>query len=145
MSARHFAELGGTYVIARGVLTNQDMLLRSPLLRVSGKGTVDLPRRRVDYRIEPKVVASTKGQGSTADAAGIKVPVIVSGPWDNLSYKPDLAGALGGLAKDPKKALDSLKGLIPGVPGTGTSDPEKSTPALPIPDAADKLKKLFGR
>lgn len=140
-----FAELGGTYVIARGVLTNQDMLLKLPLLRVSGKGTVDLPKRRVDYRIEPKVVASTQGQGGTADAAGVKVPVVISGPWDNLSYKPDLAGALGGLAKDPKKALDSLKGLVPGVPGTGTSDPGKSAPTPAIPDAEDKLKKLFGR
>jgi AsmA protein len=135
-----FAELGGTYVIRRGILTNNDFLMKSPLLRLSGKGTVGLPARRVNYRIEPKIVASTKGQGAGAGAAGISVPVIVSGPWENISYKPDLAGAIGGLAKDPTKALKSLKGLIPGPSGSGGSMPK-----LRIPDPKKLLKGLFGR
>ena len=135
-----FAELGGTYVIERGILTNNDLLLKSPLLRLSGKGNVGLPKRMVNYRLEPKIVASTKGQGGKAGAGGISVPVIVSGPWDNLSYKPDLAGVLGGIAKDPTKALDSVKGLIPGKSDTGSSMPK-----LPIPDVKEKLKGLFGR
>lgn len=133
-----FAELAGTYVIRRGVLSNSDLSLKSPLLRLSGKGTVDLPKQRVDYRIEPKLVASAKGQGSSTNAPGISVPVIVSGPWSNISYKPDLAGAIGGLAKDPSKALDSLKQLIPGKSGG-------DKPAIEIPDAVNKLKGLFGR
>ena len=97
-----------------------------------------MPKQRVDYRIEPKLVASTKGQGSSSNASGISVPVIVSGPWSNISYKPDLAGALGGLAKDPSKAIDSLKQLIPGKSGG-------SKPAIKIPDAVNQLKGLFGR
>lgn len=111
-----FAELGGTYVIRRGVLSKNDLSFKSPLLRLSGKGTVDMPKQRVNYRIEPKLVASAKGQGSSTSAPGISVSVIVSGPWNNISYKPDLAGA-GGLAKDPSKALDSLKKLILGKSG----------------------------
>ena len=133
-----FAELGGTYVIRQGVLSNTDLSLKSPLLRLSGKGTVDLPKQRVDYRITPKLVASTKGQGSSSTASGISVPVIVSGPWSNISYKPDLAGALGGLAKDPSKALDSLKNLVPGKSGG-------DKPTVKIPDAVNQLKGLFGR
>ncbi|NKB22027.1 MAG: AsmA family protein [Alphaproteobacteria bacterium] len=132
-----FAELGGTYVIRRGVLRNSDLSLKSPLLRLAGKGTVDMPKQTVNYRIEPKLVASTKGQGSSGSASGISVPVIVSGPWSNISYKPDLAGAIGGLAKDPSKALDSLKKLIPGKSGG-------DKPAIKIPDAVNKLKGLFG-
>jgi len=133
-----FAELGGTYVIRRGVLSNSDLSLKSPLLRLSGKGTFDMPKQRVNYRITPKLVASTKGQGSSSTSSGISVPVVVSGPWSNISYKPDLAGALGGLAKDPSKALDSLKKLIPGKSGGGK-------PAIKIPDAVNQLKGLFGR
>ena len=135
-----FAELGGTYVIRRGILTNNDLLLKSPLLRLTGRGTVTLPRQRIDYRLKPKIVASTRGQDSRAGAPGISVPVIVSGPWDNISYKPDLAGAIGGIAKDPAKALDTLKGLLSGTSGDGDS---KST--LSIPDAGKLLKGLFGR
>jgi AsmA protein len=134
-----FAERGGTYVIRHGVLTNTDLSLKSPLLRLSGKGTVDLPKQRVDdYRITPKLVASSKGQGGSSSASGISVPVIVSGPWNNISYKPDLAGTLGGLAKDPSKARDSLKKLIPEKSGGGK-------PAVKILDAVNKLKGLFGR
>jgi AsmA protein len=59
----------------------------------------------------------------------------VSGPWDNLSYKPDLAGVIDGIVKDPKKALEWLKNLIPRQGGSGG--------ALPKPE--DVLKKLFGR
>ncbi len=132
-----FAELSGTFNIVRGVLTNNDLALLSPLLRVGGKGTVNLPNRTVNYRIEPKVVASTQGQGGNTDTSGIKVPVLVSGPWDNLSYKPDLAGMIDGIAKDPKKALEGLKNLIPGQGGSGGGS------ALPKPE--DALKKLFGR
>ncbi len=135
-----FAELGGTYVIRRGILTNNDLSLKSPLLRLAGKGTVDLPNQTVDYRLEPKIVASTTGQGGSASAAGISVPVIVSGPWSNISYRPDLAGALGGLAKTPGKALESLKQLIPGQSGSGAE-----TSPSPLPDIENKLKGLFGK
>jgi len=135
-----FAELGGTFVIRHGVLANSGLLLKSPLLRLSGKGKVDLPKRRLNYRIEPKIVASTKGQGGSSGAGGISVPVISSGPWDNISYKPDLAGALGGLAKDSTKVLKSLKNLIPGKSSGGSSKPK-----LPIPDPGKLLKGLFGR
>jgi AsmA protein len=134
-----FAELSGTFKIVNGILLNDDLTLLSPLLRVGGKGTVDMPNRSVNYRIEPKIVASTKGQGGSADSSGIKVPVVVSGPWDNLSYKPDLAGVIDGIVKDPKKALEGLKNLIPGQGGSGGG----AGSALPKPE--DALKKLFGR
>jgi AsmA protein len=115
----NFTELGGAYVIRRGVLTNTNLFLRSPLLHLLGKSTADLPKQRVNYRTEPKLVASSKWQGSSASAAGTSVPVIVSNSWSNISYKPDLAGVIGGLAKDPSKALASLKKLIPGKSGGG--------------------------
>jgi AsmA protein len=104
-------------------VTNTDMALKSPILRVTGKGTVDLPQRRVSYRVEPKAVATTQGQGGPADVAGITVPVIVEGPWDNLSYRPDLAGAVGSATKG--KAIEELEKRVPG--------------------AGDLGKRLFGR
>ncbi len=134
-----FAELGGTYVIKNGILTNNDLELKSPLLRISGKGTVNLPQRTVDYRVEPKVVASTTGQGGKSDLSGVMVPVIVSGPWDNLSYKPDLAGALSGAAKG--KAMEQLQKVLPGGKNGGTSGGTSS----PVPDVGGAIKGLFGK
>ena len=49
-----FAELGGTFTVKQGILANDDMHLQAPALRIGGRGTVDLPKRTLDYRIEPK-------------------------------------------------------------------------------------------
>jgi AsmA protein len=105
-----FAKLAGTFTIANGIVTNRDTALESPLLRVAAAGTVDLPKRTVNYRVEPKVVASVEGQGGKTDLAGLTVPVIVEGPWDNLSYRPDLAA----LAKGAAGAV--VKGVLGGGP-----------------------------
>lgn len=113
-----FAELGGTFTITRGILVNNDLALKSPLLRVEGKGTVDLPARSVNYRIDPKVVASLEGQGG-GNAAGIVVPVLVTGPWDNLSYRPDLEALVKQNVQNVGKAVESL---IPGVGGGKSQD-----------------------
>lgn len=113
-----FAELGGTFTIAKGILTNNDLALKSPLLRVEGKGTVDLPQRSVNYRIDPKVVASLQGQGGS-NAGGLVVPVLVSGPWDNLSYRPDLEALVKQNAQNVGKAVEGLLGG--GKSGTSSS------------------------
>jgi AsmA protein len=106
-----FAELSGSFTIKNGLVSNDDLKMLSPLLRVSGKGTADMPPRTVNYRVEPKAVSSLSGQGGVADKAGITVPIIVEGSWDNPSFRPDLTGAISDLAKDPAKALDAVKGL----------------------------------
>ncbi len=73
-------------------------------------------------------------------------PVVVSGPWHNLSYKPDLAAAIGDIAKDPDKALKSLRKLIPGLSDTGTGSTTQGSGSPPSTmDAERMLKKLFGR
>ncbi len=108
-----FAELSATYTIAKGIVTNTDLSLKSPLLRVAGAGTVDIPKRTVDYRIEPKVAMTTEGQGGDKEAAGVMVPVLVQGPWTDLGYRPDLAGLLGRNLGDPAKALETVTGTPP--------------------------------
>ena len=144
-----FAELSGTFDIKNGLLSNNDLKLLSPLLRVEGKGTSDLPSRMVDYRVEPKAVASLEGQGGDSGASGITVPVLVSGPWHNLSYKPDLTGAIEDIAKDPTKALESVGGgagkALEGVLKGGDSESGDSSGGIKVPEDAGKaLKGLFG-
>jgi len=100
-----FSHLTGTFTVTNGIVHNNDLVLDSPGLKAEGAGTIDLPQRRVDYKVTPKV-------------AGLSVPVNVQGPWDNLSYVPDVAGIVkGGVGG----AVDTLKGAIPGVPGGGSS------------------------
>ncbi|HEX3971905.1 MAG TPA: AsmA family protein [Stellaceae bacterium] len=96
-NATDFGALTGTYTITNGILKNNDLKLTSSEVPMTGAGTVDLPARTVNYRLTPNV------------AGLLAVPVDITGPWDNLSYRPDLAGIAKGLAKDPGKALDVLK------------------------------------
>lgn len=126
-----FAELGGTFTITNGIVTNKDLALKSPLLRVEGAGTVELPPRTVHYRVTPKAVASLEGQGGKSDLGGVAVPVIVEGPWENLSFRPDLEA----LAKG--KAQEALQGAIDKKLGGSTGG---SNIPLPINPGS-----LFGR
>jgi AsmA protein len=111
-----FSELAGTFTIASGVVSNQDLALKSPLLRVAGAGTVDLPKRAMNYRIDPKAAATVQGQGGKSDVAGIEVPVIIEGPWDNLTYRPDLAAMVKGQAEQKVKGL--IEKAVPGATNT---------------------------
>ena len=93
-----FSTLSGTYTITNGILKNNDLQLASSELPMSGAGTVDLPQRRVDYRLTPKV------------AGAVAVPVLITGPWDHLSYRPDI----GAMLKQPGKTLQNLQNALPG-------------------------------
>jgi AsmA protein len=97
-----FGSLTGTFTITNGVLHNTDLLLKSGLVPVTGAGTANLPERTADYR----VVVSPAGT--------VGIPILVRGPWDHLSYQPDLAGIVQGIGQAPGKALDQLKNLVPG-------------------------------
>jgi AsmA protein len=159
-----FAELSGTFKITKGILTNKDLTMQAPLLRLSGAGIVDMPKKTVNYRIEPKAAATTKGQGGGADVAGIMVPVLVEGPWHDLSYKPDLKGMIGAAAKLPSKVGESVGGLVKGgaggakdavsgtlgklkeiAPAAGGATKPAEAPSSPSTNPLGTVKKLFGK
>ncbi|MEM7023559.1 MAG: AsmA family protein [Pseudomonadota bacterium] len=123
-----FGELSGSFVIRDGILTNDDMRLQAPVLRVNGRGQVDLPARTVNYLIEPKAAATLEGQGGSQDAAGVLVPVAIQGPWDDLSYKPDLSGVLDAALKSPEALKEEAKRL-----GSSAKDVKRA-----LEDAAKK-------
>jgi AsmA protein len=135
-----FSEMSGTFTITNGIFKNTDLDLKAPLLRVAGAGTIDLPQRTINYRIDPKLAMTAQGQGGKSDAAGIEVPVLVEGPWDHLTYRPQLDALL----KDPNKAIGEIKNLFGGKPSA--SAPATGTPPAPSPTSnpADLLKGLFG-
>ena len=99
-----FSELSANFNIKDGIAKNDDLKLIGPLVRVSGKGEVDMLRKKLDYRVEPKLVASLQGQGGKTGLTGIAVPVIIKGPWANPKIYPDIAGIL----TNPQAAFDQL-------------------------------------
>lgn len=88
-----FSEMKGTFTIRNGVVSNQDLTLKSPLLRVAGAGDIDIGNDRMDYSLKAALVATSKGQGGRErdDVSGITVPVRVTGPLAAPQYSFDLA------------------------------------------------------
>lgn len=93
-----FSEMRGSFTIANGVVTNNDLAASSPLLRVRGQGTADLPRERLDYRVDTTLVATLEGQGgrSLDELRGVNLPIRVRGAFSDPSFSLDLKPILEG-------------------------------------------------
>ncbi|MGD2075958.1 MAG: AsmA family protein, partial [Gammaproteobacteria bacterium] len=100
-----FSELAGTATVTNGVIRNQDLSAKSPLLRVEGEGTVNLPQETLDYRVTAKVVGSLEGQGGKelTDLRGVAIPIQVAGTFAEPSYKIRLDEAVREVAEEKVK------------------------------------------
>ena len=121
-----FSELTGSFRIEKGVARNDDLDVKSPLLRVAGSGSINLPERRLDYVARTTVVASLQGQGGPELQAlkGLTVPVHLQGPFDAIGWKVDVAAMASELARQKlgdkaqeaqsrvKKSLDEEKSKV---------------------------------
>jgi AsmA protein len=96
-----FALMKGTAKITNGKVINDDLLMKSPLLRITGAGKVSLPKETIDYTLTTKFVGSLKGQGgeSMEELEGLSIPVHVGGTFSKPTYAPDLAAVLSDAAK----------------------------------------------
>jgi AsmA protein len=92
-----FNAITASATIAGGVASNTDLNFDAPLLRATGSGTVDIGNQSVSYRIVP--VALTGGNGIT-------VPVIVEGPWSDVSVRPDLEAILNQNLAAEREAIE---------------------------------------
>ena len=104
-----FAELSGSFNVRNGILSNDDLRLQAPVLRVAGRGQINLPERTLEYRLEPKAAKTLEGQGGERDVAGLLVPVIIRGPWDNLTFVPDLSGVAQRALEDPEALKEEVE------------------------------------
>lgn len=127
-----FTELSGTVKIENGVATNDDLSAKSPLLRIEGRGTADIPAETLDYRIRTTLVATAAGQGGKGleDLAGIPIPIRVTGTFAQPSYGLDFEAFAQEVAKSKAGAIieqqkegakeqvqEKAKGLLKGILG----------------------------
>ncbi|RVG74416.1 AsmA family protein [Sinorhizobium meliloti] len=103
--ATTFTELAASFAIEGGVARTQDLKLVGPLIRMTGNGAADLAQSTLNFRLEPRLVASLQGQGAEISTDGIGVPVVVEGSFAAPRIYPDLSDLL----KNPDAALAKLK------------------------------------
>jgi AsmA protein len=136
-----FDRFAGTFAIANGVLSNDDLKLSSAFLNMSGRGRLDLGNRTIDYRIEPKA-----SLGGRLNLLEVGVPFNITGSWRHVHYRPDVGAAVGGLVTGvlgvgPDQVGRIVDGLSGGdrPPQNAPNDKKKKHKSV-----GDALKNMFG-
>ena len=120
-----FSELKASFKVNNGVAHNDDLLLKSPLLRLSGNGDINIGNDSINYLANATLAKTLKGQGGKDIVGGITVPVRLSGPFNNLNYTLDFGAMASNVVKQKIEAKkdeiktklqdqlqDKLKGLF---------------------------------
>lgn len=115
-----FSELSASFRISAGVAHNDDLQMKSPLLRLTGNGDIDIGEDRVDYLAKISVVNTTTGQQGKdlANLKGVTVPLRMRGPYAQISYSLELGSVVEDVVKEKLKEKareqlgDKLKGLF---------------------------------
>lgn len=107
-----FSSLGASFQVQNGIATTSDLSLIGPLIRMTGKGTTDMPAQRLDWRVEPMIVPTLEGQapqprrkGEDKKMAGLGVPIVIEGNWNDPRIYPDIKGIL----ENPEAAYKQLE------------------------------------
>jgi AsmA protein len=80
---------------------------------MTGAGTIDLGTKQIGFRVEPKLVMTTEGQGRASDPVGLGIPVMIAGPWGSPRIYPEMQGILD----NPEAAYAKLKEMGKGLFG----------------------------
>ena len=139
-----FSELSGSFRIANGIAHNEDLVIKSPLVRVSGSGDINIGEDRLDYVARTTVVSTLQGQGGPELQAlkGLTVPVRLSGPFTAIGWRVDFAGMASELAK--QKLEEKIGGSKDDIKARAQQSPDEEK-AKVRDQLKDRLKGLLGK
>lgn len=137
-----FSEMRASFAIRNGVAHNEDLTMKSPLLRVGGSGDLDIGQDRMNYVLRATLVATTQGQGGkeAGELKGLTVPVKLSGALESPQYAIDFSGMATELAK--RQIQDELFKRTTTAQASTTATSSKNGK---FDDAIKGLKSIFGR
>lgn len=115
------SQLSASFRIDKGQAVTTDLNLIGPLVRVTGAGTIALDTKMMGFRVEPKLVMTTEGQGRTSEPVGFGIPVMIQGSWSQPRIYPDIAGVLDNPDAAYARLREMGKGLF-GPDGAGLGD-----------------------
>ena len=94
-----FSEFKANFKVHNGVAHNDDLAVKSAVLRLSGNGDIDIGNDSLNYNAKAALAKTEQGRTAT-------LPVNVSGSFDALKFKVDYGALLVDVAKqriDEKK------------------------------------------
>ena len=104
-----FTEMTASFAIKNGVVHNDDLSLKSPFLRATGAGDINIGEDSLDYVVNVILVATMAGEGGKAlgELKGLAIPVRLSGPYAALKYKVEFSRMFSG-----KEQIEAGKELL---------------------------------
>ncbi len=96
-----------------GVMRLREGSLRAPSLKAGTTGTINLGAKSLDLVLTPQTIpnAVIQEDGTSKQYAGLMVPIIIKGPFSNVTLKPDYTRTLGNLLNEALKNPQDLEGL----------------------------------
>ena len=111
-----FSEMKASFKVNNGVAHNDDLSLKSPLVRLSGNGDIDIGNSNISYLLKTTLTGTLQGQGGKDSVSGLTVPVRLAGPFSALKYTVDFGAMVSDTIKQKvqteikTKLQDQLKG-----------------------------------
>ncbi len=100
-----FSELKASFKLKDGVAHNDDLLVKSQSLKVSGNGDVDIGNSSINYATKTTLAESVDGKSGS-----LTVPVLLQGPFADLKFKVDYGAVVADVVKQKVDAkIESKK------------------------------------
>ncbi|MFZ6819370.1 AsmA family protein [Undibacterium sp. Ji22W] len=132
-----FSAMSASINFADGIGNSDDLDMKSPFLRVGGKGQVNLRNSTLDYTARATIVNTAVGQDG-ADLSQLKdltIPVRISGPFEQLGYQLQFA----------QIGSEALKSAFKAKAAPVLDEKKKELKEKVNEQLKDKLKGLFSR
>lgn len=114
LSRTSFTEMRANFRIQDGYLRTEDLQMKSPVLRLNGRGEVDLQRALLDYRVQATPVGAAR---SRARLGAQSFPLWIKGNFAKPRYELDWAA----LAQTGGRSGNQERPLSGREPGDGSS------------------------
>ncbi|MBC3872531.1 AsmA family protein [Undibacterium flavidum] len=132
-----FSAMSASINFVDGIGNSDDLDMKSPFLRVGGKGQVNLRNNTLDYTARATIVNTAVGQDG-ADLSQLKdltIPVKISGPFEQLGYQLQFA----------QIGSEALKSAFKAKAAPALEEKKKELKEKVNEQLKDKLKGLFTR
>ncbi|MCC1481939.1 AsmA family protein [Roseibaca sp. Y0-43] len=96
-----YNSITGSFTMAGGVLSNDDLKLDSQRVQVDGRGQVGVGAQTLDYRIVPSALRDAEGNA-------LRVPLIVTGPWSAPRFRLDMEALARERLEEERERLEAL-------------------------------------
>lgn len=106
-----FSRLSGTFFLDNGILTNPDLVVVSPLIQLTGKGTANILNDKLDYKLAASLINVLNNQSAAQPKpAGVTIPLMITGTLQHPEYKLDTKALFNQqLQQETNKVKDKLK------------------------------------